>query len=196
MILQIVTEGTLFADQTALNVFHLDRNGNLGVGEYAAAEADISAWLTDMYDEMLGSLHDDYTIGSYVVSSVDLPTGTVTELFTAAYSWTGGINLEELPNQVSGSVYIGVTGTNRKARKSIAGVAGVHVSGNLWNAVGLDNLLDFAQQWTDGPGFVAGAAATTVMWSRLNQIVHDADGMVAANVVVGSADTRKPGVGA
>lgn len=192
---KVTVQATLFVDQVHQNVYWLENSLQFNPPSYPAMQAALGAWITNMFQEIDGSLSMSHEQELCTVSQVNELTNEETEMFTFTLSLAGDSIAEDLHNQVSAKVYLSLEGGGRKARKSISGFTTVHVTGNVLESVGISNLLGYGGDWAAGPGPIVGSPTTVGVWSRTNKVFRPNVGTITVPAVLGSEDRRTPGRG-
>lgn len=196
--LKVVQEIILNDATTALNVFHVQAAETLVEADIPNVEADIDAWLLDMYSNVTATVADTVTYGGYKLYEVVLATGLESFFTGGNASLLAGTNTADaFPNGVGPLLGFLMFGRPRHAQKYMAGFNEVSATDNNLTAGAIAATLLVALSMRAGPAAIGvpNFTWTSGIYSLVDKIFIPAGNTAYTNIGVSYQRRRKPGVG-
>lgn len=170
--------------------------GGVGTVVPVTITEDLSQFMVTIYGPFTPRFAQDTVYNSCEVFAIDETTGDETSI--GEFTLTGGGQAvgQASPNQCALTVFASVEGGGRKSRKNTSGFTETDLAGNEWGAALLAQAAVFGSRWVETRlGTQTGVSWRPGIWSRTDGIFKALTGTFEVASLIGSADSRKPGVG-
>jgi len=186
----------LFAEEYQAS-FWLSVDPNPGPADVSEVAANITDWLQDMYDIYAPAVRNTITAIEYAVYIYDLLAGEESFYFTGGWTFTGTAAGDSTSPLVAPTISAGVLLRDRPGQKRMIPTMEAQVANGTANASLVSILGNFATQWVTVRPPSATFTYTPGILSKSPLPVTFApfDGTTFVREVLGTARSRKPGIG-